>query len=534
MLEAIAFSLILSVSIAYLFHKLNQPLMVAYILSGILLGPLFLNILPKVEVIEELSHIGVALLLFLVGVKLNPYVLKSMGKDSLLVGLGQIISSFLLGFILALFFAHSLLEASIMALAMTFSSTILAVKLLSDSKEIDRLFGRIAVGVLIIQDLVFVVSLSFLTNFPLIEILAKALFLILTGLVVKFLVDKLIKEMASSLDLLFAFSVSYALAFSYLSSILGLPMEIGALLAGITLSKTPFVLEIESRVRPLRDFFILLFFLYLGSSLSGMGNISFLEIASYSLLVSFGTPIIVFLIMILLHHTPKNALYTGLAISQMSEFSFILLFLAHNLGLISTSVATSLTVVGMMSMGISAYLFKYKKDIWNMLRGHFPLNTKSNVKAHSHEFDAVVFGFEKMGKHVVEALIEKGFKPLIVDYNPSLSKSELPIVFGDASDVEFLDEINVGKAKVVISAVHDFDANRLIVEYVRRKNPKATVVVTSMNEDEGVMLYDLGADYVVIPHHISGRHLAELIRKDYIKRHGKKHREDLSKGANRG
>jgi len=271
----IQLAIILSVAfiVSYIVKLFNQPIIIGYILAGVIIGPFILKLGASTELIHTFSQLGIAFLLFMVGLHLNPKVIKEIGTSSLLIGLGQMILTFGLGFGVSLLLGFSSVTGIYIGIALAFSSTIITMKLLSDKQHLDSLYGKIAIGVLIIQDLVAIgvlmvistisggVALAGLGLQSLLIGLGLIVFLFLSGF---YILPRLTKNIAKHQELLFLFSIFWCFLIAALFGYVGFSIEIGALIAGIVLSVSPYSVEISSRVRPLRDFFLIIFFIILG------------------------------------------------------------------------------------------------------------------------------------------------------------------------------------------------------------------------------------------------------------------------------
>lgn len=261
---------------------LRQPMIVGFIIVGILVGPAFLGIVQSHEHIELLAELGIAVLLFLVGLKLDLHLIKTLGLVSLATGLGQVLFTSLIGFFIAKFLGMDSVTALYVSVALTFSSTIIIVKLLSDKHEVDSLHGRIAIGFLIVQDLVVVLAMitlsafgigrqentaGFTTHIAMIFLYGITL-LTFVGVFIRYLANPLVNRIAHSPELLIIFAIAFAALMATLGSYFGFSKELGGLIAGISLASTPIRDTIAARLSSLRDFLLLFFFIALGSQLS--------------------------------------------------------------------------------------------------------------------------------------------------------------------------------------------------------------------------------------------------------------------------
>ena len=259
--------------------RLRQPLIVAFIAVGILVGPSVLGWVSANDQVDLLAKLGVALLLFVVGLKLDLHIIRTMGPVALATGLGQVFFTSVVGYFIAIALGLTPVTSLYVAVALTFSSTIIIVKLLSDKREVDALHGRIAIGFLIVQDIVVVLVMIGLTALgeagdtaslgqEAVEVLVKGgLFIVIIGLLMRYVLTTLLRQLAHSRELLVLFAIAWAVALGAAGAHLGFSKEVGAFLAGVSLASTPYREAIGARLVSLRDFLLLFFFIDLGARL---------------------------------------------------------------------------------------------------------------------------------------------------------------------------------------------------------------------------------------------------------------------------
>lgn len=339
-----------------------------------------------------------------------------------------------------------------------------------------------------------------------------------------YLLPTLTSSIAKTQELLLLFSMSWCLALASLFHSLNFSMEIGALLAGITLSLSPYRYEISSKLRPLRDFFIVLFFIFLGSQMS-FTDISpyMVHIVVFSLFILIGNPLIVMVLMGLLGYTRRNSFLAGLTVAQISEFSLILIALGVKVGHLTDEVLSLVTAVGLITIAGSAYLILYSNKIYPHLSKYLKIFEKRGKKVDEHRhhddknYHTILFGYHDIAYDLLEALKKTNRKFLVVDYDPEaivkLAKDGIDCRYGDAGDLELLEELNLSTAKRVISTVKDFDTTVLLISKIRESNKDAIVIAVSHQIDEAMELYDKGATYVIMPHFLGGHHASTLIEK---------------------
>jgi Kef-type K+ transport system membrane component KefB/Trk K+ transport system NAD-binding subunit len=518
-------------------RMLKQPLIVGYILTGIVVGPYVFNILESTEYIELFSKLGISILLFILGLGLKPMIIREVGRVSTLAGVGQIVITWILGFFLMRWMGFEMLASIYGSLALTFSSTIIIFKLLSDRGHLDRLHGRISIGILLVQDIfaalvLLVVSVigsagaqeggTFLLS--LFFLIKGVSFFAILYFAHKYILPKISTFFAKSSELLFMFSISWGLGLSALFYIYGFSLEIGALAAGVALASSSFSEEISSRMKPLRDFFILLFFVLLGSEivLSDIGSVM-LPALLLSVFVLVGNPIIVIIIMNFLGYKTRTGFLTGLALAQISEFSLILMALGFSFGHLSQEVVSLITLVGIITIVGSSYLIIHADKIYPRVKFllkflEFKKHSHKGKEEEKEERDMIIFGYDRVGYDFVSIAEKTGKKYSVVDFNPNaikkLEKSNIPYHFGDAEDINFLEEIRFTNAKIIISTIPDFKTNLKLVSYYRSHNKNGIVIVISSNIKDTKELYKHGASFVVMPHYL-GASLASKMIEDY-------------------
>lgn len=534
---------------------IRQPPIIAYLFAGILVGPLFLNLVnsssPSSEIIGIFSHIGVALLLFIVGLSLDFRVLKEVGGSSTVAGFMEILITGIVGAVIAIALGFANTTALYIGAALAFSSTVVVVKILSDKKEIDTLHGRIALGILIVED--FVAGLA-LMIIPLLqgksgwETIGKELLFIVVLIIGIFLFSSLVLKrilnyLAQNQETLFLFGIAWALILAALFDYFGFSLEIGALIAGMTLASTKYTLDLGGKIKPLRDFFVVLFFVFFGSQLATkITPILLGQALLFSFFVVIGKPLIVMTILRMFGYKKKTNFLAGCSIAQISEFSLILILLGYNLGHITSEIMSLAVLIAIMTIGMSSYSIYYSHTIFNKIShwlNIFEGKKYRHQENHEKTYDVIVFGYHRMGYRIVQALKELGVSYAVVDYNPkvilSLAKEKVNVMYGDAGDRNFLSEIPLGKAKLIISTVPDESSNRVINEKLKQINSDTIFVATSEHAHLALDLYKEGVDYVLLPHQLGGEYAAHMIKKFGVdkkeyKHAGDKHLRELENG----
>lgn len=514
--------LLLTAIVSLLGRFLRQPLVVSFIGVGILVGPFGLGLLESIEQIHLLSELGIAVLLFVVGLKLDLSLVKSIGKVATLTGLGQVLFTSVIGYLIGLQLGFDHLTSLYIAIALTFSSTIIIVKLLSDKKEIDSLHGQISIGFLIIQDLVVIllmITLSAIgtetTDAPGLTILFVILkgfgLLLFVGLLMKFVLPWLVNKLARTPELLILFAMAWALALSAFGDFLGFSKEVGAFLAGISLASTEYREVLSGRMATLRDFLLLFFFLHLGSTLDlGIIGDQIFPAILFSLFVLIGNPLIVLIIMGIMGYRKRTAFLAGLTVAQISEFSLILAALGMSLGHIDETTMGLITLVGLITIGLSTYLILYSHQIYNVLspalsvfEKSFPKDDPEITTSKDDTFDVILFGLGRYGHNIARELEQHERTILGVDFDPKvidLWRAEgRKAMYGDADDPDLPSLLPLKNSKVIISTITDYQMNLFLLKYLKSYDYQGRVILTQHGTEKVEALMKEGADFVLLP-----------------------------------
>jgi Kef-type K+ transport system membrane component KefB len=513
---------------------LRQPLIVGFIGVGIVVGPTGFDLVGESENIELLAKLGIAVLLFLVGLKLDPRHVRSTGPVALATGLGQVIFTSVFGYLIALALGFDQVAAVYVAVALTFSSTIIIVKLLSDKRELDDLHGRIAVGFLIVQDIVVVIALIVITALgaagaedvgaQLGGVLLRGFaFVAALAAITRWVLPLVLGRLARNRELLILFGVAWALAAATVGDELGLSTEVGAFLAGFTLAGTPYREAIASRLVSLRDFLLLFFFIDLGAQLQlGLVGETLGPALVFSLFVLVGNPLIVLVIMGLMGYRKRTAFLAGLTVAQISEFSLILVALGLRVGHVDESVLGLVTTVGVITIGLSTYLIIYSQPIFERLSPFlsiFERKKAAGTEIHPDQegnMDAVVYGIGRHGSLIVKSLQGAGWQVMAVDVDPDGLRSAADlgcaVVYGDAEDPEFPLSLPLEHARWVVSTVPDGDINVSLLHALRASGYEGKVALTAHNPGDVERFNAENVDIVISPFSVAAERLvASLI-----------------------
>ncbi|OGG80469.1 hypothetical protein A3A39_04185 [Candidatus Kaiserbacteria bacterium RIFCSPLOWO2_01_FULL_54_13] len=518
----------IATAVAAVMRLLQQPLIIGHILTGLIVGPLLLDLIHSAETLAVMGEIGVAILLFTVGLHLSPDIIRRFGKVSFITGIGQVLFTTVVGYFISISLGFSSLESFYIGVALAFSSTIIIMKLIADKGELDTLYAKIAVGFLLVQDLIAILLLVGIPLFSTSSFTATSIgsFLLtgiaLMGFVVlasRFFISKVNRFIAQSQEFLFLFAIAWGIGVAALFKGFGLSLESGALVAGVTLAALPVRHEISARLVPLRDFFIVMFFILLGSQMQFVDIQSVLPAAlTLSLLVLIGNPLILMILMGFLGYRKKTSFQTGLTVAQISEFSLILIAVGVSMGHLEAQILSLVTFIGLVTIFGCTYMVLYSERLYAVLApflGAFERKDAFEPRMRHSGHSVILFGCNRIGADFLESLktLDKHF--LVVDHDPDtvsmLANSGIAVEYGDAGDIDFLGSINVSKTELVISTVPDPETNLLINRSIRSRNPDAVIMVIAHRIGDALSHYEEGVDYVVLPHFLGGKYASDIV-----------------------
>ena len=520
-------SMLLAVSAIFgvLAVQLKQPLIVAFIAVGILVGPSVLGWVTLTAEIDLLAHLGIAILLFVVGLKLDLHVIRTMGVVALFTGLGQVLFTSIVGYIIGLALGLSQIGALYVAVALTFSSTIIIVKLLSDKRELDALHGRIAIGFLIVQDIVVILAMIVLTAIgtanvesslgqeALMVLLKGGLMLVVVALLMRYLIPGLVGKLAHSAELLILFAIAWAVLGASAGKMLGFSQEVGAFLAGISLASTHYRELIGARLVSLRDFLLLFFFISLGASLD-LSSLTdqLLPALLFSVFVLVGNPLIVMIIMGYMGYRKRTGFLAGLTVAQISEFSLILAALGFSLGHLDKETVGLITLVGLITISVSTYMILYSYPLYEKLAPYLSIferkvpyrETELDSEESGTQTDIILFGLGRFGLVIANQLKDKNYRVLGVDFNPEFVEKvvnyKLNTRYGDAEDPEFVSHLPLQQAQWVVATIRDKHSNLALIKTLRQEGFAGKVAVSAKDQAEADYYQQQGVDLVLIPY----------------------------------
>ena len=540
----IAVLLVMAAVIGFLGIILRQPLIVSFIALGLLAGPSALDVVHSDAQIGLLSKLGIAVLLFLVGIKLDTKLIRSLGAVSLMTGLGQVAFTSVFGYLIGLALGLGHVTSLYVAVALTFSSTIIIVKLLSDKREIDSLHGQIALGFLIVQDLVVVLAMIVLSAIGIgaaeggngggsvpVVLASGVAMVLLVMLFVRYVADPLTERLARAPELLVIFAIAMAAIFAAVGDMVGLGKEVGGLLAGVALASTPYRETIAARLAPLRDFLLLFFFIALGSTLDlSLLGAHVTGAIIFSLFVLIGNPLIVLVIMGMLGYRKRTGFLAGLTVAQISEFSLIFVAMGVSLGHVREEALGLVTMVGLVTIAASTYMITYSHRLYAVFepllgvfeRSGTPREAQGTDGHHADGCRVVIFGLGRFGTAIGMRLKKRGIRVLGVDFNPLAVRRwrelGLDTEFGDATDPEFVAELPLAHAEWIVSTVpihptglsHE-DTRNTLIQLTRAAGFSGRVAVASHHPLDSEELFASGADMVLEPFQDAADRAVELL-----------------------
>jgi Kef-type K+ transport system membrane component KefB len=522
------FALLLMVSavIGAIAVRLRQPLLVAYIVVGIVVGPAVFGWVGAHDQIDLLAQIGITVLLFVVGLKLDLKHIRHIGPVALATGLGQLSFTILFGFFIILALGKGWMEALYVAVALTFSSTIIIVKLLSDKRELDSLHGRIAVGFLIVQDLAVVIAMMVMSGLGgmgeegvsgmtlaltlLARLLGAALLLFV---LMRYVLPRIVDTLARSQELLLIFAIAWGTALAALGEFAGFSKEAGAFIAGFSLASTAYREAISARLTSIRDFLLLFFFIDLGAKLdfSTLGG----EIGSsivLSLFVLIGNPLIVMAIMGYMGYRKRTGFLAGLTVAQISEFSIVFVAMGISLGHVGPNALGLTTLVGLITIALSSYMILYSHRLYAWLapwlgvfeRRH-PFRELAVEHAHCDGVrpDVAIFGLGRYGSRLAHSLRQQGIQVLGVDFDPEVIRAQqrlgLDARFGDGEAPDYVESLLLKDVPWVVSTLPDRASNHALLNALKEHHYSGQIAIVTRDEADAASLRTLGRVEIIQP-----------------------------------
>jgi Kef-type K+ transport system membrane component KefB len=524
-IEAAAAAVMVAAALAILFHKLNQPTVTAYIITGIILGPAVFGITSHSQPIQVFSELGLAFLLFLIGLEMDVGEVREIINPTLLIGGVQMIFMFASGLLIGNLVGFTLVQSLFAGFFLMFSSTAVVVKMLSDKDQISSLPGRLNVSILLLQDVVVVLALAVLNTgvssprtFA-IGITETLAFIFLTTLVSlassKYILKRLFSTYAEEKHGFLIYAVAWLFIFIQISHFLNISIEIGAFLAGIGLGRLKISEEIMERIRPLTDVFMAVFFIGVGLKLDQSAIATYWQPALiFSALIIPLKFVSEFSLTDFSKFSPETSFISSINMTQISEFSIILASLAAAKGFISTEFVGFAALTAVTTMTVSSYLITYNREIYERVKPvlqHFDSQAKRDVTVDELENHAVVVGYDQAARNILPVLEKRFENIMVIDSNSEnvqeLSQSKYDYIYGDFKHGEIRNSANLSDAGIVVSVSSQHEVNLQILEDIE----DATVFLRAESAEEALELYELGAHYVMRRNALASEQLSSYL-----------------------
>ncbi|RME54417.1 hypothetical protein D6777_03765 [Candidatus Woesearchaeota archaeon] len=535
--------IVLATFFAYFARLTKQPLIPAYVIAGVILGPIGLGIVKDIELIHSLSDIGIVFLLFIVGLEINLNKLRGVGLVSTITGIIQVGLTFLLGYLSGLLLGLNTINSVYAGLIIAFSSTLVVIKLLSDKEDLSTFHGRIMVGVLLIQDILVIIALSILSSIGSFSV-TKFIFIMVGALLLfgfawlssKFVVHKLFKFAAKSEEFMFLLALSTCFLFVALAYMFGFSIAIGGFIAGVVLANLPYHYNIIGRILPLKDFFSTIFFVSLGMQvvISNFVSISKLLLILLGIVILI-KPLIISLILAMFGYGKRISFISGLGLAQISEFSLIIIAGASS---ISPEIFSVTIILAVVSITLTSYIVKYEEKIYNKVNTLFNFLDRISLKHQKLSYSGnpkktkiILIGAHRMGSIILKAFEKNKDIIKVVDTNPDIINKligkKVPCIYGDITNLEILKKLKFSQYNIIISTIPNEDINKRLLSYARTQNPSINIILTAQHLHEALNLYEEGADYVIVPPIMSGEKMSSMLKSIFNKKEALKKFKNL-------
>jgi Kef-type K+ transport system membrane component KefB len=540
-LPDIGISVLAATALGFIFQLFRQPVILGYLVAGALIGPAMgFNLISEASSIDVISEIGLILLLFIIGLELNPQKLLTSGRQLILAGAGQFILCLFIGLGFFLLLGYEIkkdhMDALYLALFCALSSTAIVVKLLYDKFEMDTFPGRITLGILIFQDLWAILILALQPHFTnpkflLVFIaLGKSVTLLAMGfLLSKYLLRWVFEKISKTPEMVVAVSIAWCAFMAGMGSWIGLSMEMGALIAGVSISTFPYSVHVTAKVLPLRDFFLTLFFLSIGMKIPVPDAVMLGMALIIVLFVMVSRFLTIYPLLSLAGSGRRTSFIASLNLSQISEFSLVVAALGVGYGHIEQRMMSLIIYAMAITSVLSSYFIKGNHAAYlvfnrTMEKIGFPSKIKETeddeVKNH---YPVVILGFHRGAREFIDRL-EKATpgllaKILVIDFNlenlKELSDRNVKGIFGDISSMDTLEHAHVAGAEIILSTIPDMllrgTNNKSLVITCRTLAPNAYIVATADSTEQINILKKSGADEVLLPYALIGEQLTRFV-----------------------
>lgn len=513
---------VLGAVISYLFSKFKLPLIIAFILTGFIIGPAVFGLVQNYETIQGLSEIGIAFLLYAIGAELSIDKIRNINKNIYLMTILEVVGTFGLGLLASRFLlGFSWLISVFIGTIVSLSSTAIVMKYMSDQKLINTLRSRIMLGILLVQDLIIMLFLPLLVdvnNFSVATIpftIGKIIVLIVVAILINYVFKDVLKESFKRKDLLFLISLASCFAFIGLSALMHFSIIIGAFIGGLIITNYPYKLEIIEQIDETKSFFSMLFFVSLGMQITNIGAIDWVLFLVLFVLTVIIKPLILFIGSLFSGYDETISFYVASGLFQVSAFSLVLVQYATLTNTFSESLSTTLILFISLGMMLTPYVLsknKFLKKVFhpvNKYIARFAFRKSkqqlSNVEEKKFNNHIVLFGLGRMGFGVLEGLLDSELinkkDIVVVDDDPeavlTAMKDKIYAICGQADNKQILHRLDLHKARAIIITIPYYDVNEVILKSINIK--KTPVFMRAYHVQEALEYYKKGIKYVAVP-----------------------------------
>lgn len=548
LLRDVGLSIISASGAGFVAYKFKMPLLLGYLAAGIILGPhLGFSIISSSENISILSEIGLVLLMYILGMEIDLKKLIKSGKAVFVNGITQFLGCAIIAFFFFQLFGFKLAPGNFdllyFAVAGSLSSTLIVVKVLSERMGIDTLTSRITLGVLVLQDIWAIAFLAAQPNladfepFILAMSICKAGILIFSSwLLAKYILPSIFEKAGKQVELLLVCAMAWCFSIAGLANFLGLSLEMGALVAGVSIASFPYHVQIAVKISSLRDFFITLFFVGLGMQIPNPSSEILLIAGGIVAFALFSRLITIYPVLYFLKFGNRGSLVPALNLSQISEFSLVLVTLGVSYGHLEKKILSAFIIALVTTTLISSIIIPYTHEIYRFLSpflekmkltDHVDQETPADELASKNLGPSIVIlGFYRSASSLLTEIETRHSKSAlseikVVDFNPEtirrLHEKGIAAQYGDIGHSDTLHHLNLRNAKLVISTIADpflkGTSNLKILKHLKEICPQAKIIVTAETIETAKDMYKAGAAYVFIPRIVSAHYLADILER---------------------
>ena len=523
-----AIIIIVATIVGLIARQTGQPTIIAYIVTGLVLGPVMFDVVTEEGLVESMAELGLGFLLFLLGMKMRFDDIREILRPIVNIAVWQTVLQTALALVVAWALGFDPTEVVIIALATVFGATPIIVKILTDKDEITSLPGKIDVGVLIVQDIYLVVVLALLgadelgsaseigTTLGVIAIMMTfiGIFSIASS---RYLLPKLFRRIADNKDVFLVVAIAWAFLFIAVSEQFDLSLEVGAFLAGISLAQLPYSKELEDRITPITDFFILVFFASIGLRLAADDLTAYwLEAIIASVVLMVGNFWIMFYLIDREEFSVETSFLGAINMVQVSEFSLVVGALAVQQGFIGTDILGYLSLMALMTMSVSTYIINYNHTIYARSKpwfSRFESAEKKDVELQTYSDHAIAIGYDEITEQVLPILKQEYGEVVVIDRQTDHIEAleadgQYKPMYGDFRHGEIRKAANLKNASFVMSSTVQQDVNKALLEEV---GDDAIVFAEAERIEDARELYDRGATYVIMSTHLTAERLSTYI-----------------------